>query len=162
MYKVLEAMITESLSVNQMMMYIFLGIFVICLIIEVCTVSLVSVWFCIGALTALGFTFIPNMPFWAELIIFAATSLLFLFILRPIWKKYLQRKISKSNVDELEGQKGKVVSKITSLDGGTVKLHGLIWTAVLENGEEEIEEGEIVKIMAVSGNKLIVKKNDEL
>ena len=45
-------------------------------------------------------------------------------------------------------------------NAGEVELRGAIWTAVSVNEKISISEGEHVRVVAVSGNKLIVEKED--
>lgn len=153
-----------SISVNQIMVYIWLGLFVVFFIVEMATVELVSVWFCLGALTSMLLALIPEIPYWVGFIVFPAVSLLFLILLRPLSKRLLTRKVIKSNVDELEGIKGKVTQDIKEDEPGEVKINGVLWTALLKSGEKDILKGSVVKVEAIKGNKLIVslvKENEK-
>lgn len=143
---------------NIIMMIVWLTIFVIAIIAEIITTELVSVWFCIGAIVALACTFIPNMPWWGELIIFFGVSIIALIALRPVARRTLQRNKSNTNVDELIGKKGKVIKDITSLDSGEINVNGTIWTAIKRDEDETIKEGEVVKIISITGNKLLVEE----
>lgn len=145
------------MNIEQYMIYIWLGIFIISIIIEACTFELVSIWFAIGAAVCIAFAFIPGLPFWGEIIIFLGVSLLCLLLLRPISSKTLKRKITKSNIDEIVGKKGKITKRITPLDHGEVKINDVIWTAISANDDETIEVDSIVKVVSVNGNKLYVQ-----
>ena len=48
-------------------------------------------------------------------------------------------------------QKGKYIAR-------EIKVNGVIWTALNENESEPINENEKVVIVAVRGNKLVVRK----
>ncbi len=146
---------------NIIMMIVWVSLFVVALLAEIFTDALVSVWFCIGAVFALCVTFIPNMPWWGELIVFLATSLLSFIIIRPIVNKKLQRIKSRTNIDSILGKKGIVLKKITSLEKGEVKVDSVIWNAIKREDEEDILGGSVVEVIAVNGNKLLVKKINE-
>lgn len=143
---------------NLIMIIVWAAIFLVALIVEISTEALVSIWFCIGAILAAALTYIPNMPWWGEVIIFAGTSLLSFLIIRPLVNKKLQRIQSKTNVDSLLGKKGIVLKKITTLEKGEVKINDVIWNAIKRENDDDILEGEIIEVISINGNKLLVKK----
>lgn len=147
--------------IEEYMVYIWLGIFVISLIVEACTFELVSIWFCLGSLVALICSFIPNLVFYYEIIIFFAISIITLLSFRPLANKTLKRKITKSNIDEIIGQKGIVTKKIDDLNGGEVKIRDVIWTALPYKNDIIILEGEKIEVISLKGNKLYVKPIDQ-
>ena len=61
---------------NTIMLIVWLSVFVLALIVEISTDMLVSVWFCIGALVALGVTYIPGTPLWVEILVFFAVTII--------------------------------------------------------------------------------------
>ncbi len=143
--------------IEQYMVYIWLGVFILTIIIEACTFELVSVWFSIASVFCIIFSFIPGLPFYGEIIIFVGVSALCLLLLRPVANKALKRKISKSNIDEIIGKKGIIIKETSSLNKGEVKINDTIWTSLPYNENIVIKEGEIVEVVAISGNKLFVK-----
>jgi membrane protein implicated in regulation of membrane protease activity len=149
---------------NYLMLYIWLGIFVLCFIIELCTFDLVTVWFCIGALVSLILsTFLPLSLYWVEIIVFFVVSLICLALVRPLAQKALQRKVSHSNIDEIVGKVGKVTKDILSPDDpGEVKIDGLIWTGLVPQGAQGLAKDTLIEVVAVNGNKLVVKKKSDL
>ncbi len=146
---------------NLIMIIVWATIFLITLIAEISTEALVSIWFTIGAIFAAALTYVPGMPWWGEIIVFAIISLLSFLIIKPLVNKKLQRIKSNTNVDSLLGKKGMVVKKITNLDKGEVKINSVIWNAIKRDSEEDIEKGEVVEIVAIQGNKLLVKKSSK-
>ncbi len=146
---------------NLIMTIVWVTIFLITLIAEISTEALVSIWFTIGAIFAAALTYVPGMPWWGEIIVFAIISLLSFLIIKPLVNKKLQRIKSNTNVDSLLGKKGMVVKKITNLDKGEVKINSVIWNAIKRDSEEDIEKGEVVEIVAIQGNKLLVKKSSK-
>ena len=71
----------------EYMWAIWLGVFVIALIVEGVTTSVVSIWFALAAIVSLIVSFIPNVAWWVQLIIFLVISVATLFALRPVVSK---------------------------------------------------------------------------
>ena len=137
---------------------IWLALFVVMLGIEAAGPALVSIWFSFGAIIALLVSFIPEFPWWVEVIIFVVISIATLLALRPILRRYIKRNNYNTNIDSFTGKRGYVIEDITYLKPGAVKIGDVSWTAVPANREETILENEIIEVVAVSGNKLLVKK----
>lgn len=140
---------------------IWLVIFVVALIIEAVGTDLVSVWFAAGAVVALILSLIPWVAWWVQLICFLVISIGTLFCFRPMAKRFMRRDLVNSNIDEMKGQKGLLIEKIDSLHRGVCKIGDVKWTAVGATDQDVIAEGSTVVVLAVSGNKLIVKKVDD-
>lgn len=143
---------------EQYMIWIWLAVFVVAIIIEGCTTQLVSIWFSGGALISLILSLIPDVAWWIEVVVFSVVSIALLIILRPFFKKALVKIKTESNVDEIIGKKGKILKPITELDKGEIIINGVIWTALSSNEKVEIAKDEVVKVVAIQGNKLIVEK----
>lgn len=141
---------------------VWLGVFVIALIVEAIGADLVSVWFAGGALIALILSFIPGVAWWIQLIVFFVISIALLLSLRPLTRKWMRGRIVKSNVDSLIGKKAVLLEKIDFVHRGEVAVGDVKWTAVGVDDNSKIEKGKTVVIVAVSGNKLIVKEAEDL
>lgn len=137
---------------------VWLGIFVLALIIEAIGTDLVSIWFALGSIIALVISFIPGVSWWIELIVFVVISMASLMALRPFVHKYMRRGIVNSNIDEIIHQKGVLTKKVDLLHHGEVELHGVKWTVIGESEKDSIKEGSLVEVLAVSGNKLVVRE----
>lgn len=146
------------MPIESIMIWIWLGIFVLSVIIEAVEPDLVSIWFAAGALLAIILSIIPGVPFWVEIIVFLVVSFVLIFAIRPLAKKYLYKKEIKSNIEEKIGEKCVVIKAINELAHGEVKLNGVIWTAIARNKKEVFEEQSVVTIVGIDGNKLIVEK----
>jgi membrane protein implicated in regulation of membrane protease activity len=147
---------------EYLMLYIWLGIFVVCFIIEVSTFNLVTVWFCVGALVSLILSLVlPLDLFWVEILVFFVVSLLCLAAVRPLATKALQRKVSRSNIDEIVGKKCKITKDVTELEPGEAKLDGVIWTAIVQEGAPGLNKDDVAEVVAVNGNKLVVAKRSD-
>ena len=145
---------------EQYMWIIWLSLFVVMIFIEAIGPELITLWFGFGALVAMIVSFIPNVPWWVEVIVFVAVSLATLFALRPLAKKYFKRNVVRSNADSLIGRKGIIIEPISLLEPGSCKINDVTWTAVAVDENESIGKGEVVEVVALSGNKLIVKKKE--
>ena len=137
---------------------IWLVLFVAMLGVEALGPALVSVWFSFGALIALIVSFIPEVPWWVEVVIFVVISLATLLALRPVLRRYFKRNNYNTNIDSFTGKRGYVIEDITYLKPGAVKIGDVSWTAIPTNRDDKILENEVIEVVAVSGNKLIVKK----
>lgn len=146
---------------EQYMWIVWLAVFVISLIIEAAGTDLVSIFFAVGSLVALIMSFIPEVAWWVELIAFLVISILLLAALRPLAKKYLKKDIVRSNVDELVHQKSVLNKAIAPNEKGELTLNGMDWTAIGQDENASIPVGAKVEILAVSGNKLIVRALDD-
>ena len=137
---------------------IWLALFVVMLGVEALGPALVSVWFAFGALVALIVSFIPGVAWWVEVVIFVVISLATLLALRPVLRRYFKRNNYNTNIDSFTGKRGYVIEDITFLKPGAVKIGDVSWTAIPVDKDAKILENEVIEVVAVSGNKLIVKK----
>ena len=140
------------------MWIVWLGIFVLALIIEAFGSELVSIWFAAGALVALIVSFIPGAAWWIELIVFLVISVTTLLCLRPLLKRFVMRNQVNSNVDELIHKKGKMTKACDELNHGEGKINGVLWTAYSSDEKTPIKEGSLVEVLAIDGNKLVVRE----
>ena len=140
------------------MWIVWLGIFVLAIVIEAVTADLVTIWFAIGGVIALIISFIPGVQWWIEIIVFMVISVATLLCLRPIATKLLKRNIVSSNVDEMIHKKGKMIKGCDEINHGEVKINGVVWTAISSDEHQAIKEGTLVEVLAVDGNKLVVKE----
>ena len=140
---------------------IWLALFVVMLGVEALGPALVSVWFAFGALVALIVSFIPGVAWWVEVVIFVVISLETLLALRPVLRRYFKRNYYNSNIDSFTGKRGYVIEDIEYLKPGAVKIGDVSWTAIPVDKDAKILENEVIEVVAVNGNKLIVKKVEE-
>ena len=146
---------------EQFMWIVWLALFVVMIIVEALGPNLVSIWFAFGALVSLIVSFIPNIPWWVEVVVFVVLSATTLLALRPVFKKYLKRNEFKSNIDSFQGKRGYVIEDITYLKPGAVKIGDVSWTAIPVDEKTTILENEIIEVAGVKGNKLIVRKVED-
>ena len=133
----------------------WLIILILLLILEASTVTLVSLWFAAGALVALVASLL-NAPPVLQAILFILVSTASLAGLRPIVRKYLRPRMTKTNVDSVIGAKGYVTADVDNLSAtGTVKLGGMEWSARSVSGEP-IKAGTLVQVDRIEGVKVFV------
>ena len=140
---------------------IWLALFVAMLAVEALGPALVSVWFAFGALVALIVSFIPGVAWWVEVVIFVVISVATLLALRPVLRRYFKRNNYNTNIDSFTGKRGYVIEDIEYLKPGAVKIGDVSWTAIPVEKNQKILENEVIEVVAVNGNKLIVKKVEE-
>lgn len=143
---------------ENFMWIIWLGIFVLALLVEWGTAEVVSIWFAFAAVVSLILSFIPGVTWWVQVVVFVVVSLATFVFLRPILKKLIKREKVDTNIDEIIGKRGIMTEEYNDLSSGEVKVNGVLWTALNTNENEKIEAGSKVVVVAISGNKLIVKK----
>ncbi|MBQ7873664.1 MAG: NfeD family protein [Oscillospiraceae bacterium] len=138
------------------MPFIWLIIAVVLGVIEAVTVTLVSVWFAIGALAAI----IPayfGAPLWGQILVFLAVSAISFAFTRRFFKDVVKVKKQPTNVDSLIGTDGIVTAEINNLEGGgKVYISGLTWSAKSVDGSV-VPEGAVVTARKIEGATLIVE-----
>lgn len=143
----------------DIMVCIWLCIFIISIVVETTAPALVSIWFAAGSFVSLILSaFLGDSLIWLQILVFILVSVASVLAIRPFIIKSKKAKDLKSNIDSLIGQVGLVIDPITKFDSGTVKINGIIWTAEFKNQDiNEIEKGQRVIIKEVQGNKLKVE-----
>lgn len=137
--------------------YIWLGVVALSLIIEFFTFDLVSLWFFPSGLVSMVLAILKVDLIW-QLIAFIAISAILLATCRAPIVKMLSKNKTKTNADAIIGKELTLLSSISFGNTGTVKVNGVIWTAACEQENSTINEGTIVKVVDIQGNKLIVKE----
>ena len=138
------------------MFYTWLAIVVCLAILEMVTVSLVSIWFVLSGLFAMITSLFTNNVT-IQIAIFVIFGLIFMLLTRKFVKKAVPVK-TKTNIDRIIGMEGIVTEKITKNHPGEVKVDGKKWTAV---ANKTINEGSIVKILDINSTKLTVERMEE-
>ena len=127
------------------------------LLFEILTIgALTSIWFTVGALVALLLA-VLKLGTTIQFIAFVVVSVLAIVVIRPLAANYLRGNIVATNYDSLIGANVKVTKEITADAWGEVAINGMTWSAV-EVNHSTVEVGSHVKVLAIEGAKLIVKK----
>ena len=139
--------------------WFWLAVIILFLVIEMITVSLVSIWFVGGALAAfLAVYFTDTM--WIQVVAFLAVSVVLLVLLRPLARKLSVKQKDQmiSGAKAMIGKQAIVTEEIDSVHAkGAVQVNGQYWTAKTKLFEDKIPKDTIVDIIDVDGVKLIVR-----
>lgn len=135
--------------------YVWFALTVVFIIMEAATVTMVSIWFVVGALAALIVSLLGG-ALWLQVGLFLVLSALLLWCLRPVVKKHFTPRLEKTNVDAVIGSVGRVTEQIRNVDAcGHVKLGAMEWAARSTDGTT-IEEGTLVRVDRVEGVRVFV------
>ena len=135
--------------------WIFWLILVIVLaIIELATVNLLTIWFCISGLVALFLSFyIDDVAIVST--IFAVLGIFLLFTTRPILKEYLSTQKKVKKVEKLIGRIGIVTKDIRPDMEGEVKVSNRKYIAI---SDKKISKNTEIEVINTDGLKLVVAK----
>lgn len=90
---------------------IWLILFVVLVVFEIATLGLTTIWFAAGSLVAF-FAALLHATWWLQFILFIIVSFVMLIFTRPFAVKYINKHTSKTNIDSIIGQTGRVIAKI--------------------------------------------------
>ena len=138
------------------MTFIWVAAIVVFIVIEIFTQGLTSIWFAGGSLGGCLAAMAGAGPL-AQVIVFIIVSIILIIATRP-FKKKLDKKIQKTNVETVIGQVAFVEEEIQPGRGGRVKLDGKIWSAK-SAGDERIPAGQQVVVTDIKGVTLTVVKH---
>ena len=128
---------------------------VVFLMAEAGTVAMVSLWFAVGSLAALIVSLCAG-PVWLQIVVFFVVSAVLLALLRPLAKKYLTPKLTRTNADSVIGEEGYVTRDIDNVNAsGTVRLGAMEWTARSSDGSV-IPAGTRIRADRIEGVKVFV------
>ena len=140
----------------ELLAILWLGLTVIFLIVEAaCPIHLVSLWFAAGSLAALGIWALGG-ALWLQITVFLAVSCALLAMLWPLTRKFLNPRLTATNIDSVIGSEGLVTASVDNLTAaGQVKLGAMEWTARSTSGDP-IPVGTRVKVDRIEGVKVFV------
>jgi len=135
---------------------IWFGLLLIFLIVEAaCPIHLVSIWFAAGSLVAMLVSFLGG-PVWLQITLFLVVACTLVALLWPFIRKFLNPRLTKTNVDAVVGSQGFVTIAINHTAAtGQVKLGAMEWTARSTSGQS-IPEGSLVTVDRIEGVKAYV------
>jgi membrane protein implicated in regulation of membrane protease activity len=141
-----------------MAQWVWLAVIVLALIIEAMGPQLVSIWFAVGGVASFICELI-GLNFTIQISVFVAVSVIALIATKPLVAKMKKADVNPTNADRYIGMEGKVTTAIRGIEGkGRVLVSGNSWSAV---SDEDLDEGTLVKVLAIEGVKLRVKKLDK-
>ncbi len=143
------------------MMVFWLILTIICIVVEILTVGLASIWFAGGALVAC-FLDMANIHVIVQVVVFLLVSFLLLVVTRPLAKKCLNINRTKTNYEGIIGKVVRVTETIDNFNNtGTALVNGQEWTARSESDNISIEQGQLAQVVNIKGVKLIVKRYED-
>lgn len=138
--------------------YVWLLLVVFLLAMEAMTVGLTTIWFAGGALVAAIAAFF-GVSVVNQILLFVCVSLVLVFLVRPVAIRYVNKGITKTNVNSFVGKKAIVTQQINNLEqSGQVRIGDVEWKARTAEDGVVIPEKSIVIVDEVNGVKLIVHK----
>ena len=142
----------------NMMVILWIVVFVIMLVAEAATAGLISLWFAGGALLAMAAALLGAALIW-QLVIFVVASGVLMALIYPRAKKKLRdMEFTPTNADRIIGMDGVLTEAIDPLAGtGAVRVDGKIWTARSEDSEV-VPAGAVVTVLRIEGVRAIVTK----
>lgn len=142
------------------MVIVWTIVLIAALIVEGATFALVAIWFAAGALGALIAAGL-GAPFFVQLIVFTVLAAVMLIFTRPLLKKLFPNKFIPTNSELEVGKTAVVIEAVDNATGkGRVKLGGVNWAAVSENGED-IPVDEIVVVKEIRSAKVVVARTEK-
>ena len=133
---------------------------VIFAVTELMTVSLVSIWFAVGALGAIIVALLGGGLI-LQVTVFLALAIVLLLGLRSVVRKHLAPRITKTNIDSLIGATGVVLTPVNNIAAlGQVQISGVEWSA-RSTDNSHIPAGTLVKVDRIEGVKVFVSPAEE-
>ena len=126
---------------------------------EMLTAGFLIFWLGIGAIIALGVSFLTTNLF-IQTAAFVFSSIILIFATKPLADKFGKKDVVPTNVYTLTGKKGIVIEEINTTDGkGLIKVGGEVWSALCDESIviSKDSEVEIVRIQGVKAYVIPVK-----
>ena len=101
-----------------------------------------------------------NVSWQIQLIVFILTAIILLLLTRPVILNALNKNNYHKNLNSLVGTLILLTKDVSIRQQGEGRIRDVVWTCKTED-TDTLLAGEYVKVLAVSGNSLIVTKNIE-
>jgi membrane protein implicated in regulation of membrane protease activity len=137
----------------EVLIWFWLGLFLLAVIFEAATVDFVAIWFAVGSIPAFILALI-DAPVWLQVSVFLIVTIILIAFTRPYMLKYFKKNQIKTNVYTMIGKTAVVSEAITPNTVGSVKVRGQVWSAI---ASASIPVGTEVRILEIEGVKLIVE-----
>ena len=139
-------------------LWIWLGVIIITIIVEIITVGLTSIWLTGGALAALIVCALGGH--WGlQLAVFFIVTFLLLYFTRPWAIKHFNNKKVKTNYEEALGKEVRVTQLVDNRQGsGKAIYNGMEWSARAAEDDVTFAPEELAQVKRVEGVKLVLVK----
>ena len=134
--------------------WVWIAIIILSVVLEFISMDMVSIWFTFGGLCGLILN-LCGASVYAQVIVAIVVAFLSIIFLRKFALKFFDKSKDKANVEAFVGRTCIVEEPVSKDKKGTAKFNGVLWTAI---SEDELVANEEAEIVAVKGNKLILKK----
>jgi len=140
---------------------VWLALLIIFLVIEIATVGLTSIWLAGGALAGLLIDMAGLGLPWQIAAAIIVTAVLLIFT-RPFAVKHINRNHERTNYEGIIGKVIRITETVDNINQtGRAVLNGSEWTVRSAQDDIILEPGTIVKVVKISGVKLIVEHYEE-
>lgn len=141
---------------GEILLWIVIG--AVAILIDIFTSSFLFIWFTVGSIVALIISGL-GYAFSVQFIAFIFTSVILLAIGYPIVKNTIKKSVPKT-LPMGENYVNRIITVEKDVkEEELIKIDGIYWTVI--NKGELIKKGEKAKIIALDGNKFILKKYEE-
>ena len=141
------------------MLYLWIGFFVLSVIVEVNTMNLIAIWFMPGTLIAIVLA-LCAVPVWFQVLVWFVVTVT---VFASTWRlsaRLRHPSHEPTNADRVVGQSALVTETISDRNqSGQVKVLGQTWSARTDDTANEIPAGSEVRVVRIEGVKLIVTLN---
>ena len=145
------------MNIEAYISWIWVGIFVVLVVIEAATQGLTTIW---GAASALIMVFISQtgMSIGWQILLFLVMTLGFVVTTRPFLIKKLKVGNNRTNVDTMIGEQVIVTKAVSTFEKGEARSkNGVIWSVTSTDGTD-IGEGAVCTVQSVEGNTLRIER----
>mgnify|MGYP002650886757 CR=1 FL=1 len=154
--------IFSNMSDSDISMLVWLVLIFVFLIVEACTVGLMSVWFALGSFCAFVVSVFCE-ELWVQITVFLLVSIITL-IGYIIWMKKFKKEVestgARTQVGDLIGRECLVIEALDKLHGkGRIKIDGVDWKAEYTD-DTVIPVGITVRIVSSKGVTLYVERKE--
>ena len=140
------------------LIWLWIGVIVIALAVEMATDQLVSIWFVPAAFVTAILSLCKLGLIW-QVLIFTVLSAAGIVVSKVLLAKSNRGKDTRTNTEALIGERCVVTSRIDNFeDQGQVKIKGQLWTARGTGENDVYEVGEALTVVSIEGVKLICEK----
>jgi membrane protein implicated in regulation of membrane protease activity len=147
------------IELMSLMPRIWGGLIFVTIAIELATTDIDAIWFSVGSVIALFLSFF-NVHLAIQLSAFVAVTAILLFTVGKWTKKVLMTKNISTNSDSLIGREILILESANEFDKGSGVINDIVWTVICQAGVS-VEKGQHAIIIAIDGNKLVVKNKEE-
>ncbi|APM38374.1 NfeD family protein [Clostridium kluyveri] len=138
---------------NSIILWVIIGI--VALSVDIITSSFLFVWFTVGAIGAI-IAEILNYPFITQLMVFLVISVVLIVICYPIVKKNIKKYVKPTPLREETYVGKEIVVDEEMVKNNALRIDGVYWN--IKNQGDALKKGDMVKVTALEGNRLIIKK----